>query len=103
MMGQASTEDPGVSSGLGTEDQASGVRGESAPSPARLAAPRTGVVFARLLIGWVVLITAEVFSGASLKAGLWNPWTLIVTYWLYFAHFFLLTTLAVRTGRTSLG
>jgi len=37
-----------------------------------------------------------------LKPGLWNPWTLIVTYWLYFGHFFFLTTLAVRTGRTSL-
>jgi hypothetical protein len=33
--------------------------------------------------------------------GLWNPWTLVVTYWLYFAHFFFFTTLAVRTGRTS--
>ena len=60
------------------------------------------LVFARLLVGLVVLICAEVFSGASLGAGLWNPWTLLVTYWLYFAHFFLLTTLAVRTGRTSL-
>ena len=25
-----------------------------------------------------------------------------MTYWLYFAHFFFFTTLAVRTGRTSL-
>ena len=61
------------------------------------------VVFPRLLIGWLVLICAEVFSGASLGVGLWNPWTLVVTYWLYFAHFFFFTTLAVRTGRTSLG
>lgn len=60
------------------------------------------VVFARLLIGLVVLICAEVFSGASLRLGLWHPWTLVVTYWLYFAHFFFFTTLAVRTGRTSL-
>jgi hypothetical protein len=60
------------------------------------------VVFARLLIGLIVLICAEVFSGASLRIGLWNPWTLLVTYWLYFAHFFFFTTLAVRTGRTSL-
>ena len=59
-------------------------------------------VLARLLIGWIVLICAEVFSGASLRMGLWHPWTLVVTYWLYFAHFFLFTTLAVRTGRTSL-
>lgn len=69
------------------------------PLPEMRGAP---VVFARLLVGLVVLICAEVFSGASLGAGLWNPWTLLVTYWLYFAHFFLLTTLAVRTGRTSL-
>lgn len=60
------------------------------------------VLSARLLIGLIVLICAEVFSGASLSAGLWSPWTLLVTYWLYFAHFFLFTTLAVRTGRTSL-
>jgi len=60
------------------------------------------VVFARLLIGLIVLICAEVFSGASLQAGLWSPWTIVVTYWLYFAHFFFFTTLAVRTGRTAL-
>jgi hypothetical protein len=53
------------------------------------------------LIGWLVLIGAEVFSGASLQSGLWHPWTLVVTYWLYFAHFFLFTTLALWTGRTS--
>jgi hypothetical protein len=56
---------------------------------------------ARLLIGLIVLICAEVFSGASVLVGLWHPWTWIVTYWLYFAHFFFFTTLAVRTGRTS--
>lgn len=68
-----------------------------------LPAPRWhAVLFARLLIGVIVMICAEVFSGASLGAGLWNPFTLIVTFWLYFAHFFLFTTLAVRTGRTSL-
>jgi len=68
----------------------------------RLATPSLSlVVWPRLLIGWIVLICAEVFSGASLKIGLWNPWTLLVTYWLYFGHFFFLTTLAVRTGRTS--
>jgi hypothetical protein len=60
------------------------------------------VLFARLLIGLIVLICAEVFSGASLRAGLWSPWTILVTYWLYFAHFFFFTTLAIRTGRTSL-
>jgi hypothetical protein len=61
-----------------------------------------GVVCPRLLLGLVVLICAEVFSGASIQVGLWNPWTWLVTYWLYFAHFFFFTTLAVRTGRTSL-
>lgn len=60
-----------------------------------------GVVVPRLLIGLIVLICAEVFSGASLQIGLWHPWTWIVTYWLYFAHFFFFTTLAVRTRRTS--
>ena len=60
------------------------------------------MVFARILIGLIVLICAEVFSGASLRVGLWHPWTLLVTYWLYFAHFFFFATLAVRTGRTSL-
>jgi hypothetical protein len=64
------------------------------PTPSR-------TVTARLLIGLIVLICAEVFSGASLQAGLWNLWTLLVTYWLYFAHFFFFTTVAVRTGRTS--
>jgi hypothetical protein len=64
--------------------------------------PGAGVLFARALIGLVVLICAEVFSGASLGMGLWHPWTILLTYWLYFAHFFLFTTLAVRTGRTSL-
>ncbi len=63
---------------------------------------RAGVVFPRLWIGLIVLICTEVFSGASLPMGLWNPWVWLVTYWLYFAHFFFFTTLAVRTGRTSL-
>lgn len=53
-------------------------------------------------MGWIVLISAEMFSGASLGSGFWSPWTLLLTYWLYFAHFFACTTLAVRTGRTSL-
>ena len=62
----------------------------------RLAVPR-------LLIGLIVLICAEVFSGASIQVGIWSPWTWLMTYWLYFAHFFVLCTLAARTGRTSLG
>ncbi|UCG65838.1 MAG: hypothetical protein JSW12_01940 [Deltaproteobacteria bacterium] len=61
------------------------------------------VIFPRLLIGVIILICAEVFSGASLQVGLWHPWTWLVTYWLYFAHFFFFTTLAIRTGKTSLG
>ena len=61
-----------------------------------------GILFARGLVGLIVIISAEVFSGASLQAGLWNPWTVLATYWLYFSHFFFFTTLAVRTGRTSL-
>jgi len=60
-------------------------------------------LFPRLLLGLVVLICAEVFSGTSVQTDLWSPWTWVVTYWLYFAHFFFFTTLAVRTGRTSLG
>ena len=50
--------------------------------PAPEVEPR--VLFARALIGVIVLICAEVFSGASLSAGLWHPWTVLVTYWLYF-------------------
>lgn len=60
------------------------------------------IVISRILVGVIVLICAEVFSGASLSAGLWHPWTLVVTFWLYFGHFFFCTTLAVWTGRTSL-
>jgi hypothetical protein len=45
----------------------------------RLAVPR-------LLIGLIVLICAEVFSGASIQVGIWAPWTWLMTYWLYFAH-----------------
>lgn len=71
--------------------------------PSQSSASRAPVVFARLLIGVIVMICAEFFSGASLKLGFWHPVTLLLTYWLYFGHFFFLTTLAVRTGRTSLG
>lgn len=60
------------------------------------------VVAARLLVGLIVVICAEVFSGASVGMGLWSPWTVLVTFWLYFAHFFFFTSVAVYTGRTSL-
>jgi len=87
-----------TSQGLRTDDLPSAnTEGEKGAS-ARI---RSGVVFSRLLVGLIVLICAEVFSGASLGIGLWNPWTLVVTYWLYFAHFFCFTTLAIHTGRTS--
>ena len=64
--------------------------------------PDQRVVPARLFLGLIVLICAEVFSGASIGMGLWHPWTWIVTYGLYFAHFFFFTSLAVYTKRTSL-
>lgn len=73
------------------------------PKSSRSSASGAPVVLARLLIGLIVMICAELFSGASLKLGFWHPVTLILTFWLYFGHFFFLTTLAVRTGRTSLG
>ena len=79
-----------------TSEQRSEVQTESTRRP------QPGFLLARLAVGLVVLICAEVFSGASLAMGLWHPWTLVVTYWLYYAHFFFFTTLAVRTGRTSL-
>ncbi|MFA6241073.1 MAG: hypothetical protein WC655_09095 [Candidatus Hydrogenedentales bacterium] len=72
-----------------------------ARAPARI--PIVNVVASRFFFGFIVLVCAEVFSGASVKVGLWNPWTWVMTYWLYFAHFYFFTTLAVRTGRTSLG
>ncbi|MCC6795381.1 MAG: hypothetical protein IT366_09705 [Candidatus Hydrogenedentes bacterium] len=63
---------------------------------------RTSLVSARLFVGLIVLVGAEGLSGASIRTGLWHPWTLLVTYWLYFAHFFFFTTLAIRTRKTSL-
>lgn len=63
---------------------------------------RTTLLAARLFAGLIVLICAEVLSGASLQMGLWHPWVWLVTYWLYFAHFFFFTSLAVRTGTVSL-
>jgi hypothetical protein len=75
---------------------------KSAPEDIPAKTSRLRILSARLLIGMIVFICAEIFSGASLRAGLWNPFTILVTYWLYFAHFFFFTTLALRTGRTSL-
>ena len=72
----------------------------SSPTHERTSTRR--IILGRLLIGWVVLICAEGLSGASLRIGFWSPWTLLVTYWLYFGHFFFFTTLAIRTGKTML-
>ena len=54
-------------------------------------------------LGLIVLISAEFISGASIRLSnpFFGPWTWLLTFWLYFAHFFFFTTLAVRTGRTS--
>jgi hypothetical protein len=70
-----------TSKGGGTVDAALSSSPETGDSPAGTS--RSGVVFPRLLIGLVILICAEVFSGASIQVGLWNPWTWVVTYWLY--------------------
>ncbi len=64
---------------------------------------KSEVFWPRLYIGLIVLISAEVFSGSSVAVGLWNPMTWLLTYPLYFAHFFFFSTLAIKTGRTSLG
>ena len=54
-------------------------------------------------LGLIVLISAEFISGASIRLSnpFFGPWTWLLTFWLYFAHFFFFTTLAVRTRRTS--
>ncbi len=85
-----------------TETDAALERGSESIDESICEQGRRRVVPARLFIGLIVLVCAEVFSGASVRMGLWNPWTLIVTFWLYFAHFFFFTTLAVTTRRTSL-
>lgn len=54
-----------------------------------------------ILIGCLSMFMAEVFAGAS---QLWfiDPWSLIVTYWLYLGHLLLFLNLAFRTKRTSI-
>lgn len=56
-----------------------------------------------LLIGTLSMFFAEIFSGAS-ATRLWfiDPWSLIVTWPLYFAHTLFFLNLAFRTKRTSL-
>ena len=48
-----------------------------------------------LLIGCLSMFMAEVFAGSS---QMWfiDPWSLIVTYWLYLAHLLLFLNLAIR-------
>ncbi len=53
-----------------------------------------------LLIGCLSMFMAEVFAGSS---QMWfiDPWSLLVTYWLYLGHLLLFLNLAMRTERTS--
>ena len=64
---------------------------------------RPKVFWARMHLGLIVLISAEFISGASIRTSnpFFGPWTWLLTFWLYSAHFFFFTTLAFRTGRTS--
>jgi hypothetical protein len=66
------------------------------------AGARPSVVGPRLYLAFVVLVGAEIFSGASAGPKLFGWWTWCVTFWLYFLHFFLFANLALRTRRTSL-
>lgn len=54
-----------------------------------------------ILIGCISMFMAEVFAGSS---QMWfiDPWSLLVTYWLYLAHLLLFLNLAIRTKRTSI-
>ena len=66
------------------------------------AATQRSVIGPRLYLGFVVLVSAEMFSGSSAGPRLFTWWTWCVTLWVYFLHFFLFANLAVRTRRTSL-
>lgn len=65
-------------------------------------ATRRSVIGPRLYLGFVVLVSAEMFSGSSAGPKLFTWWTWCVTFWVYFLHLFLFANLAVRTRRTSL-
>jgi len=54
-----------------------------------------------ILIGCLSMFMAEVFAGSS---QMWfiDPWSLIVTYWLYLGHLLLFLNLAMRSKRTSI-
>lgn len=54
-----------------------------------------------ILIGCLSMFMAEVFAGAS---QMWfiDPWSLLITFWLYLAHLLLFLNLAMRTKKTSI-
>lgn len=56
----------------------------------------------RFYVSFIVFTFAEVFAGSS-PFGIFHPWSLLVTFPLYYVHFFAFTTMAIRTKRTSLG
>lgn len=63
---------------------------------------RRDVLGPRLWLGGWVFACAEIASGSALRTGLLDPFHWLFTFWLYVAHFFLLSTVAVRSSRTSL-
>lgn len=60
------------------------------------------LIRSRLFIGLIAFTCTEIFSGASAGPRLYDPWTFLVTFWLYFAHLFFFASLAYYTQRTSL-
>tara|TARA_B100001750_G_scaffold104174_1_gene82422 strand:+ start:805 stop:1896 length:1092 start_codon:yes stop_codon:yes gene_type:complete len=58
--------------------------------------------WSRLFIGLIAFTCTEIFAGSSAGSRLFTPWTFLVTYWLYFAHFFFFASLAYYTNRTSI-
>ena len=58
--------------------------------------------WSRLFIGLIAFTCTEIFAGSSAGSHLFTPWTFLVTFWLYFAHFFFFASLAYYTNRTSI-
>ncbi|TFG20891.1 MAG: hypothetical protein EU533_05805, partial [Promethearchaeota archaeon] len=54
-----------------------------------------------LLVGCLSMFIAEVFAGSS-RIWIIDPWSLIVTFWLYLGHLLFLLNVAFRTKRTSI-
>ena len=54
-----------------------------------------------ILIGCLSMFMAEVFAGSS---QMWfiDPWSLLVTFWLYLGHLLLFLNLAMRSKKTSI-